>query len=322
MEIQNNNNNKFIKKWLNRLALIIIAFFLTMPPFIFFYSAIPPLYLPFFREIRVDHILVFTFIFTIVYLLAYRVKKILFISILIGAFALLISGAIGIYGFTDLYKSYKSFLYNIEAGAVKFEFEQSTSEKFPQAEKMLAAIDYRNPIVRNYAATIAIKHFEMYERGTNRIIVQFFSVFKEIRNRWRYVYDPVGNEYFALASETIQQLQLDGKFKGDCDDYSILMAACIKAIGGEVKLVRTQVLTDYGATVGHVYPEVKVGNVKNIESINYLIREVLFPNENKDEPIYYHIDKDDNVWLNFDYNDYYPGGKYQSKFRKAELYVK
>jgi hypothetical protein len=322
MNQEKNNSNQSVKLWLNRLALITIVFFLTMPPFIFFYSALPPLYLPFFKEIRVDHIIIFIVVYSIVYYLAHRVKKYLYLSIAIGTAALIISGLLGFYSFSDLYKSYKSFLYNIEAGAIKFEFEQTSAENFPNADKMIAAIDYRNPIVRNYAATIAIKHFEAYEKGTNRIIVQFFSVFKEIRNRWRYVYDPMGNEYFALASETIQQLQLDGKFKGDCDDYSILMAACIKAIGGEVKLVRTHVLTDYGATVGHVYPEVKVGSVKNIENINYLIREVLFPLENKDEPIYYHIDKDDNVWLNFDYNDYYPGGKYQSKIRKAELYIK
>src|SRR5690606_35626116 len=114
--------------------------------------------------------------------------------------------------------------------------------KFKKEKELREAIDYTNPDLRNYAASIGIKHFEDKTHfSKNKRWVQFFSVFKEIFSQWKYVYDPANEDYYSKASQTLKQLEYDGYFKGDCDDYSIMMAACIKAIGGEVRLVRTTV---------------------------------------------------------------------------------
>ncbi len=304
------------------VLLILIVCVVSFPLFIIIYNHIPPVYLPFTEGVRIDHVLTFAVVFTTVYILARRIRYFLYLFFAGGLLALSITSFTGHYTFRQLYSDYSAFLHGINHSAIRFRFDNRNPEDavFGLASQFREAIDYRSESVRNYAADIAVMHFEEYVNNSNRKIIQFFSVFKEIRKRWRYVFDPVSDEYFAKASETVRQLKSDGRFKGDCDDYSILMAACIKAIGGEVKLVRTTVQTEQGS-IGHVYPEVLAGTVKDLENISYLIRQVLFVKENQDQPIYYHVDENGRVWLNFDYNDYYPGGKYQSTIRRSELRI-
>lgn len=306
--------------WVVFLTLVVLM--LGLPLFIIIYNHIPAIYIPG-TETRIDHVLTFIAVFISAYYLARKIRHILFLFVATGLFTMTVLTFLGRYSFPLLYKDYKTFLYSINQNAIRFKFTKSPNPEdnvFPKASQFRKAIDYTNPTVRNYAATIAVMHFEKHSNNRNMRLVQFFSIFKEIRKRWRYVFDPVDGDYFASASETIGQLKADGKFKGDCDDYSILMAACIKAVGGEVRLVKTQVSSG-GIVTGHVYPEVYVGNQKDLENVNYLIREVLFIKENKGKPIYYHVDANHQVWLNFDYNDYYPGGKYQSTARMGELRI-
>ena len=66
---------------------------------------------------------------------------------------------------------------------------------------------------------------------------------------WKYVNDPKGFEYFSPASETIKL-----KLSGDCDDFAIVMAATLQAIGAN-----TRVVMAYGEKSGHAYAEVNMG---------------------------------------------------------------
>ena len=73
------------------------------------------------------------------------------------------------------------------------------------------------------------------------------------------------------------------------------------AVGGEARIVRT---------VGHLYPEVKICHKQDLVKYNLLIRQ-LFETEGKD--IFFHEDEDGYIWLNFDYTDRYPGGKFMNQ---------
>jgi hypothetical protein len=168
---------------------------------------------------------------------------------------------------------------------------------------------------------MAVANFKEYAGSFPSLkILHCFSIFKEVRTRWNYVYDPKGDEYYSKTSVTLLQLEDDDKFKGDCDDYSILIAGLFTAVGGEVRLVRTEVETPT-RTIGHLYPELLIGNVKDLEKISYFIKNELFVMESMDKPIFYYEDFEGNIWLNMDYNDYYPGGKYQSYVRKAVIKI-
>ncbi len=170
---------------------------------------------------------------------------------------------------------------------------------FPNKSKILSAVEYQNPKIRNFAIMAVNKHFKnvkgYYDYFT---IIQSFAVFKEINSRWNYVSDPKGHDYIAKATESLHYLS------GDCDDHSVFMAACIKSIGGTTRLIHTK---------GHIYPELLIGNKKDLEHINYAIKKVLFPVESKNKAINYHIDERGNVWLNLDYTARYPGGPFMNE---------
>lgn len=311
-----------LKHAVNIVMPAVASVFLSLVPFFFFYKYIPPIYVPFTSEQRIDHFLVFLIIFLVVFFLLRKIRKVLYVAIGAGIITLSITHFTDIYRFSDLYHNYKTFLFNLREGAIRFKFEKFEPSDFDNEEEFRFAINYRDSDVRDFAVNLAVMNFDDYEfRGNLRTTVQCFSIFKEVRTRWRYVYDPAGEDYWSRAGETIKLLKSDGKFKGDCDDYSILMAACVRAIGADVRLVRTSLTDEAGNEINHVYPEVKVGTEKDLEDINYLIKQVLFPKENKGEDIFYHVDDYGNVWLNFDYNDYYPGGKYQSTKRIATLEI-
>jgi hypothetical protein len=166
---------------------------------------------------------------------------------------------------------------------------------------ILNAIDYNNPIVRDFAVEAANKYFRKEQMVTgkdnNWQLIQSFSVFKKIRTNWNYVSDPANEEYFAKASETVKLLA------GDCDDYSIVMAASIKSIGGRCRLLCVN---------GHIYPELYIGSKKVFNTITPIISQKLFAAETKGKNLNYHLDENGDVWLNLDYTAYYPGGKFMN----------
>jgi hypothetical protein len=170
---------------------------------------------------------------------------------------------------------------------------------FPNKSKIINAIEYQNPKIRNFAIIAINKNF-MNLNGYHdySTIVQAFAVFKEINSRWNYVSDPKGHDYIAKATESVQYLS------GDCDDHSIFMAACIKSIGGTMRLIHTK---------GHIYPELLIGSKIDLERINYAIKKDLFPTESRHKPINYHIDERGKIWLNLDYTAKYPGGPFMNE---------
>jgi len=56
-----------------------------------------------------------------------------------------------------------------------------------------------------------------------------------------------------------------------------------------------------------------IGNSNDLETVVYLIKEVLFQNETKGKEIHYHIDERGQIWLNLDYTAKYPGGPFMSQ---------
>ncbi len=59
----------------------------------------------------------------------------------------------------------------------------------------------------------------------------------------------------------------------------------------------------------------------DLENVVYLIKNVFFKEETKGKTIHYYQDPKGFIWLNFDYNDSYPGNRYQSDIRESEVEV-
>ncbi len=168
------------------------------------------------------------------------------------------------------------------------------------ADEIVAAMDYDNSITRDFALKLARK----YPGEPN--VGQLCQIYKFIRNNWSYVSDPSGAEYFAKASESINTMA------GDCDDFAVVMATCLKSIG-----FNTRIILAYGNKGGHAYSEVYLTNDKKdldalLQSINYYysnIFEKMF-GVTKIKSLHYHVDSEGGIWLNLDYSSQYPGGEF------------
>jgi hypothetical protein len=291
------------KPW-DTVVIFLLNILLTIPVFIIAHqNFINPNW-----EFPIDRIFLFIIILIAFQLLLRALKTIIIICVFIYLIVLLYGTIFGGYGFYRVYDDYRSMMYSMEDNPYPQDIIVSKLLPFPNKSKVLNAIDFLNPKVRNFALSATTKHFSETKKlkGYNdyRTTIQCFAVFKEIKTRWNYVNDPQGNNYIAAASESLQH------FSGDCDDHAILMAAGIKAVGGIPRLIHTN---------AHIYPEMLIGSKRNLENVNFLIKKVLFVEESKGKTIHYHIDERGQIWLNLDYTAYYPGGKFMSEEILGEL---
>ncbi len=248
---------------------------------------------------HIDRILIFIVLIVAIQLLLRLMRKVIIICIALYLLALLWGTIFGGYGFRSVFDDYRVMIFAMAEDPNPQDIIVSKLLPFPNRSKILKAIEYNNPKVRNFALSATTKHFrEIKGYQKYRQTIQSFAVFKEIQSNWNYVNDPKGREYIASASESLQH------FSGDCDDHAILMAATIRAIGGTPRLIHTQ---------AHIYPEMLIGSKSDLETVIYLIKEVLFVEESKNQEIHYHIDERGQIWLNLDYTAKYPGGPFMSQ---------
>ena len=248
---------------------------------------------------HIDRILLFLIILTVFQLLLRALRRVTLISVILYVIMLIYGTLSGKYGFQSIFEDYRSMIYTMNDNPYPQDIIITKLLPFPNKSKIIDAVEYQNPKIRNFAIIAINKNF-MDLKGYHdySTIVQAFAVFKEINSRWNYVSDPKGHDYIAKATESIQYLS------GDCDDHSIFMAACIKSIGGTMRLIHTK---------GHIYPELLIGSKIDLERINYAIKKDLFPTESKHKSINYHIDERGKIWLNLDYTAKYPGGPFMNE---------
>ncbi|OCB78810.1 transglutaminase [Flavobacterium crassostreae] len=248
---------------------------------------------------NLDRILLFLLIIISIQLVLRLLRTIIIICIALYMLVLFYGTVFGNYGFNSVYEDYDSMIYTMSDNPYPQDIIISKLLPFPNKSKILKAIEYKNPKVRNFAIMATSKNFKDIKGYSDyRTIIQCFAVFKEINSRWNYVNDPKDTDYIATASESL------GYFSGDCDDHSILMAASVRAIGGTPRLIHTK---------GHIYPEILIGSLSDLETVNFLIKNVLFPKESYHKQLHYHIDERDQIWLNLDYTARYPGGPFLSE---------
>lgn len=307
--------------WWRNLIFYVAAFLITVPIFPFIYRLIPD-----FNWSGWDRILEFVLLYicvAAVLSIRWWIDLVAFVVMV----AILTVGTVkgNGYGFKQLFQDYAVFKHAREHknDIVKYDKPPPKPVRVPQKndiykqnlepyalfkKKIENAVDYTNPIVRDFAGRQTTEEpfakIGAEQRSEDIMkIVHAFAVFKTINNNWKYVHDPRCFEYNSKASETITNSS-NGKFTGDCDDHAILMAACVQAVGAKARIVCSR---ENGK--GHAYPEVFLGSRQNAETTNYLIGK-LFPQYRGKRDFNYHVDDNGDYWLNLDYSDPYPGGEF------------
>ncbi|MFO8055585.1 MAG: transglutaminase family protein [Bacteroidales bacterium] len=299
-QIQKGSKQKRHHKDRNLFAvgvLLLVSVLLTLPLFIVVYRYVPDIQVDIGQLYRVDHILSFLILLFTIRLLLNVFRNIVLGLLLATVIALGINQLRGEYGFSHIYQDYHDMLAYVQRTPVKLPFLKDAKMTVRNAPEIKEAVDYQDPKVRRFAVEASQAYFnepDLYNKYGR--VVRYFSIFK-VLNDWTYIHDPQNENYYAKASESVELMA------GDCDDYAILMAACIKAIGGEPRVIHTD---------RHLYPEVKVCHEDEFEEIIYLIKRVLFYKETLGDNIYYHVDEQGYIWLNFDYTGNYPGAPFMS----------
>lgn len=185
--------------------------------------------------------------------------------------------------------------------------EEASIRAHSRAE-VVEAIDAHDPITRNYAARVASDTDGPYS------VEQVARIWSHVRGKWRYVNDPRGSEYFASAAETIEN-----EFIGDCDDFAIVLASMVEAIGGQARIVMMGSLEG-----GHAYPEVCLPNdaEEARARLTRHYRRVRDPNLGRQtvREFNYRHDEACPVWLNLDWNAGVPGGPYETEQWAVAIY--
>ncbi|WP_394774407.1 transglutaminase [Flavobacterium sp.] len=276
----------------DRIIIMLLSLLITIPIFIILHQNLIDLEWSF----NLDRIFIFIFVFAAIFFLLMYLRTIIILCIAVYLLVLVYGSVIGNYGFSEISEDYNSMIYTMSDNPFPQDIIVAKLLPFPNKSKIINAIEYQNPKVRNFAIMATAKHFKGIKGYSDyRTIIQCFAVFKEINSRWNYVNDPKEGDYIATASESLEY------FSGDCDDHSILMAAAIRSIGGTPRLIHTK---------GHIYPEILIGSLIDLEKVNYLIKNVLFVKESYKKKIHYHIDERGQVWMNLDYTAKYPGGPF------------
>jgi transglutaminase-like putative cysteine protease len=166
------------------------------------------------------------------------------------------------------------------------------SEVDKAVKGMKSKINQKDTLLRKFSVTNSIRYFdESYAQYGNT--VRILSLFKYINQHFKYVSDPLRDEYYATPMETVE-----AGLAGDCDDHTILMIAALRSIGAKTRMV---------LSVDHVYPELFCGDKASFLRIQTAITD-LFAQENF-SGLYYR-EENGEFWLNLDYSAHYPGGPY------------
>ena len=284
-----------VKKPWDDVIIFVLNILIAIPLFIILHQNLinPNWYL------NIDRVILFIAMVVIIQIILRFLRTIIIFCIVLYVLVLAYGSTIGNYGFNNVYEDYNSIMYTMSDNPYPQDIIIAKLLPFPNKSKIINAIEYENSKIRNFAVMATTKHFKNIKGYSDyRTIIQCFAVFKEINSRWNYVSDPKAHDYIATATESLLY------FSGDCDDHSILMAASIRAIGGTPRLIHTK---------GHIYPEILIGSQADLEKVNFLIKNVLFPIESKDKKLFYHVDERGQIWMNLDYKAKYPGGPFMSE---------
>ena len=167
-------------------------------------------------------------------------------------------------------------------------------------KKLKVSMDINNPTTRKFALDLASEYPGEFN------IDQVCNIYDYIFKNWKYVNDPRGIDYFAKASQTIEN-----NLTGDCDDFAILIATTIESIGGKTRI---NLALNKKTKTGHAFTEVYFNDDPKdlLDRINYHYQNLfqkLFGIP-KVKTIHYSPDKHKGLWLNLDWNSRYPGGEY------------
>jgi hypothetical protein len=135
-----------------------------------------------------------------------------------------------------------------------------TEKKVGDLKKVFdARVEPENSVVHDEAVVLAAKYPGDHTIDQICEIYDYLKNGDSSKNRWSYVPDPRGVDYFSYANETIKNGdKANCVGAGDCDDFAILMSALVESVGGTTRVI----LAHNNTTGGHAFTEVNLGKLQ------------------------------------------------------------
>ena len=105
----------------------------------------------------------------------------------------------------------------------------------------------KSPQIRELAANLAMRHST--DQG------KIGSIFEFVRNKMKYVRDPLHQELLAGTDYHMGTLAQEGYARGDCDDHTIMLGAMLESVGYPTRITTARMKPGPGS-FDHVYLEV------------------------------------------------------------------
>lgn len=281
------------------LGLGIIA---SIPAFILLHKNIPNLH----WVMGADRILLYASTLLLIYILLRQVRGLVYFVTLIAALWLTYGSIWGDYGFKSIYRDYQVMLCKMKSDPIPVYIDKTKIGTFEDSNLIEEATDTKVEELKVFANKLACKSKRYYRNSPEyKDIIQCFSVYREITESWKEIKDPEDRILYANAGQTIETLS------GDKEDYAIFVATCIKAVGGKVRIVKTE---------NSIYPEIMVGQKEDIDKIHDIVVKKMFKSEAYGKRFYYHVEEN-GVWLKMDREVRYPGSNIEDEVVKSILFL-
>ena len=193
-------------------------------------------------------------------------------------------------------EQYKQLIEAQEAELKEYEWCAGSRDSGTQVNSIPEAVVPNQPCVRDFSVSLVKEKQGSYSNRTRGLpskegLKQICSMHKYLASSWKYISDPtmIRNDYYSPANRTIAL-----GLAGDCDDFSILNASCVEAIGGITRIVGG--FCDGG---GHAWAEVLIGDKSDWDRAVNIIRQEYEDAYKKLEP---NIDEEGLYWLSLDWH--------------------
>lgn len=192
-------------------------------------------------------------------------------------------------------EQYKKMIQAQEEELKEYQWCAGSRDSSSQVKTIPDAVVPNQPCVRDFAVSLVKEKQGAYysrERGVpgKDGIKQLCSLHKYLSSNWKYISDPtmIRNDYYSPANRTIAL-----GLAGDCDDFSILNASCVEAIGGI-----SRIMGGFCSGGGHAWGEVLIGYQSDWDYAVKLIRKEYNDPNKKLTP---NLDEDGLYWLSLDW---------------------
>ncbi|HEU4497642.1 MAG TPA: transglutaminase, partial [Flavobacterium sp.] len=144
-----------VKKPWDNVIIFMLNILIAVPLFIIIHQNIidPDWYF------QIDRILLFIALLAIIQLVLRLLRTVIIVCIALYLIALVFGSLFGDYGFNSVFEDYRSMVYAMSEDPNPQDLIISKLLPFPNKSKILSAIEYDNPKVRNFALLATTKHF-------------------------------------------------------------------------------------------------------------------------------------------------------------------